>query len=203
MPNMSDQTVLDGAAACLESGGVVFVPTDTVFGLAALPSKPDAVARVFALKDRPANRNLPVMVSNVDQLQTIGAIVSDSAQRLIASDYVPGPLSVVLALGEGERPEWLAGREEIAFRMPNDRFMLDLLDRVGPLFVTSANRHGMGTLGSVAEAVAQLAGTPDFVVEGKECGSVPSTLVNCRLSPPVIERPGAVSEEEISKVLGA
>jgi len=196
---MANRTLIDQAAECLDNGGVVFLPTDTVFGLAVRPDRPEAVARLFALKARPAQRNLPVMVSSKAQLEAIGAEVNERVERLMNSPFCPGPLSIALGLDRDASPDWLAGRDEIAFRMPDDRFLLDLLDTAGPLLVTSANRHGMGTLGSVEAALAQLEGKPDMVIDGRECGSVPSTLVNCRFAPPKIERVGAVSPEALEE----
>lgn len=189
------------AADCLLNGGVVFLPTDTVFGLAALPNNPEAVANIFRLKTRPLQKNLPVMISSIEQLKDIGVQINDRVERLVSSPFCPGPLSIAVGLRRYGLPKWLKGREELAFRIPNDEFLLSLLDTVGPLLVTSANRHGLGTLGTVKEALNQLANQPDFVVHGRECGAVPSTLVNCRFSPPRIERVGAVSAEELSKYL--
>ncbi|WP_372837142.1 L-threonylcarbamoyladenylate synthase [Puniceibacterium confluentis] len=195
-------TQLVQAARCLESGGVVLVPTDTVLGLAALPSRPQAVARIFALKDRPAHKNLPVMVASVQQLEDIGADVSAAARALIASPFCPGPLSLVVAVRGQGQADWLRGREELAFRIPDDAFLLDLLRLVGPLMVTSANRSGMDTPGDTLSAAAQLTAEPDMVVSGRGGGPVPSTLVNCRAVPPVIERIGAIPAAALAGYLG-
>lgn len=192
------QSEVAAAARCLYDGGVVFLPTDTVFGLAALPSRADAVSRIFQLKDRPSQKNLPVMVSSVDQLVKIGAQINYRVERLASSPFCPGPLSIAVGLNERATPSWLRGRDELAFRIPNDDFLLALLDRVGPLLVTSANRNGEGTAKTMEEAVDQLSGHPDLVIGGRECETVPSTLVNCRFSTPVIERIGAISPDDLA-----
>lgn len=197
------QTTVDETARCLLASGVVLLPTDTVFGLAALPNHPTAVARIFELKARPPQKNLPVMVGSEHHLEDIGGQINERTRMLMNSPYCPGPLSIAIGLTEGKkRPRWLGDRDEIAFRVPSDDFLLRLLDTVGPLLVTSANRHGMGMFGNVGEAVDQLCGTPDLVIDGRECGSTPSTLVNSRYSPPRIERIGAVSEAQLSPYLG-
>lgn len=197
-------TALVGRAAdCLDAGGVVLLPTDTVFGLAALPGNAGAVARIFALKDRPAHKNLAVMVSNADQLEAIGVRVTDQVRALLNSPFCPGPLSLAVGLHEEGRADWLVDRDELAFRIPDDRFLLDLIDRTGPLLVTSANRSGMDTPGTAAEAAAQLAARPDLVIEGRHCGAMPSTLVNCRRNPPVIERVGVIPPEQLAGYLGS
>ncbi|MCC6000142.1 MAG: L-threonylcarbamoyladenylate synthase [Pararhodobacter sp.] len=193
-----DPALLTRAAACLADGGTVLLPTDTVFGLAARPDRPAAVAGIFALKARPVQKNLPVMVANGDQLAALGARIDAPVQRLMASPFCPGPLTLALALDPARAPAWLAGRDEIAFRIPDDAFLLALLAQTGPLLVTSANRSGQPTPQDLAEALAQLAGAPDMVVAGTVPGATPSTLVNCRHSPPVIERLGAVSAQALA-----
>ncbi len=189
------------AERCLAAGGVVLLPTDTVFGLAALPTRPGAVARIFALKDRPAHKNLAVMIANLGQLEDLGAVVTDRVRALIDSPFCPGPLTLAVGLQAKRRVEWLEDREELAFRMPDDAFLLDLLTRTGPLLVTSANRSGLGTLGTAAAAAAQLTAMPDMVIDGRDCGPVPSTLVNCRREPPVIERSGVIPAEALAGYL--
>jgi len=192
---------LDLAADCLKAGGVVFLPTDTVFGLAALPGKSEAVAKIFSLKARSSEKNLPIMASTLAQLEGIGAQIDERVRKLVSSPFCPGPLSIAVGLQGDNVPQWLKGREEIAFRIPDAKFLLELLDSVGPLLVTSANRSGCGTEETSEKALEQLSGSPDFVVHGRQCGSVPSTLVNCRYSPPLIERLGAVSREQLSEYL--
>lgn len=194
----ANQATIEDAARCLRASGVVLLPTDTVFGLAGLPDHPAAIARIFELKARPAHKNLPVMVASHLQLEDIGAQLNKRTRMLMESPFCPGPLSIVVGLVEGKKPQWLMDRDEIAFRVPDDDFLLRLLASVGPLLVTSANRHGLATNGSVDDVQAQLSGIPDLVIDGRECGPTPSTLVNCRYSPPRIERVGAVSESQLA-----
>lgn len=187
-------------AACLREGGVALLPTETVYGLAAAPAHDAAVNRIFALKRRPRTRNLPVMIASSDQLAAMDARITDAAARLLASPFMPGPLTLALGVGPGA-PEWLAGRTEIAVRMPDHALMLTVLRETGPLFVTSANAHGLATPESLADALAQLDGAPDIAVDGGVLQTVPSTLVNCNVSPPVIERVGVVDADTIWKLL--
>lgn len=196
-----DPALVARAASILAEAGTVLLPTDTVYGLAARPDHPQAVARIFALKDRPAQKALPVMVASTGQLSALGALIDAPVRRLMASPFCPGPLTLALGLDSSRAPEWLAGRDEFAFRMPDDPFLLALLAKAGPLLVTSANRSGMPTPQTIDAALAQLTGAPDLVVEGAASGAVPSTLVNCRASPPVIERLGAVSAQALAPYL--
>lgn len=189
------------AAACLLEGGVALLPTDTVYGLAAHPAHPAAVARLFAIKGRPQERALPVMVSERAQIDALGATVTAAAARLLASPFMPGPLTLALALTAASRPPWLAGRDEVAVRLPAEALMLEVLAMTGPLFVTSANRHARPTPQRLADILAELAFPPALAVDGGARKSVPSTLVNCAVEPPAIEREGAVAAAAIAGLL--
>jgi L-threonylcarbamoyladenylate synthase len=185
---------------CLRDGGVVLLPTDTVYGLAVHPERADAADRLFAMKRRPRTRNLPIMVASVDDLAALGVIITEPARRLLDA-FSPGPLTLALGLRPGAAPDWLAGRDEVGVRIPADDGMLAVLRATGPLLVTSANAHAQATRESVAEILSDLDGEPDLVVDGGIRDVVPSTLVNCNLPAPVIERSGVLSDEQIEKVL--
>ncbi|MDR2131228.1 MAG: threonylcarbamoyl-AMP synthase [Odoribacteraceae bacterium] len=186
----------------LRAGGVVLLPTDTVYGLAARPDDDAALDRLFALKARPREVYLPVMVAGAAWLEGLGVEMNEAARRLSRSRFMPGPLTLVLGFGAGERVAWLAGREEVAVRVPDDAFLLAVLREAGPLLVTSANRHGRGTRERARDILPELAGAPDLVIERGRGREVPSTIVNCRREPPVIERRGLVAPEEIYKITG-
>ncbi|MDT5038356.1 MAG: L-threonylcarbamoyladenylate synthase [Micromonosporaceae bacterium] len=188
------------AGACLAGGGVVLVPTDTVYGLAAHPTRDDAVDRVFALKRRPRTRNLPILIASLADLDALGVEITEPARLLMAA-YFPGPLSLALGLRPGAAPAWLAGRTEVAVRMPADPAVLAILDVTGPLLVTSANLHEQSTPESVPSILAMLDGEPDFVVDGGVRQGQPSTLVNCNLAVPAVEREGAIPRDAIERVL--
>jgi L-threonylcarbamoyladenylate synthase len=175
---------------CLRGGGVVLLPTDTVYGLAVHPERDDAADRLFAMKRRPRTRNLPIMVASTDDLPALGAIVTEPAARLLAA-FSPGPLTLALGLRPGVAPEWLAGRVEIGVRIPAEESLLALL----------ANAHAQATRESIADILSELDSEPDLVIDGGIRDITPSTLVNCNLPTPVIERPGVLSAEQIEKVL--
>ncbi len=179
-------------AACLLDGGVVLLPTDTVYGLAALPASAAAVETLYRIKNRPRSRPLPVMVADPQDLAGLGVAVNRRAAGLLASPFMPGPLTLALGFGEGPRPAWLAGRVEMAIRIPDDTWLRQLLRRCGPLYVTSANPHGLPTLETPGEILATLPEQPAMVVDDGPRQMVPSTLVNCCSEPPVVEREGAV-----------
>lgn len=191
----------DRAAACLLAGGVVLLPTDTVYGLAVHPERDEAITRLFAMKGRPRSVNLPVMISSADDIVALGGIVSRAAELLLASKYVPGALTLAVAVQPDRHAPWLRGRPEFAVRIPNDERILAILSKTGPLLVTSANQHAMQVRESVPAIVATLASEPDLIIDDGNRDIVPSTLVNCAVSPAVIERVGAVAREDIEAVL--
>lgn len=190
------------AAECLLAGGVVLLPTDTVYGLAAHPEHDDAVTRLFAIKGRPRSVNLPVMITSADQVPALGGVVNRAADALLRSKYVPGALTVAVGTSPEHLVPWLRGRAEFAVRIPDDERLLAIISRTGPLLVTSANLHAQAVRESVDEILGTLAIAPDLVIDDGTRDTVPSTLVNCRLVPPVVERVGAVPEEEIEAILG-
>ncbi len=188
-------------AGCLRSGGVVLLPTDTVYGLAAMPTSDDAVSRIYAIKGRPGSRNLPIMVHAGDEIARLGGDINAAAARLLHSEYVPGPLTLAVGLIVSATPDWLSGRDEAAFRVPDDDWLRSVLAEAGPLLVTSANPHAEQPKESVPEILATLGGAPDLAVDGGIRAGLASTLVNCRAVPPAIERVGAVPAADIEAVL--
>jgi L-threonylcarbamoyladenylate synthase len=190
-------------ADALRAGEVVVVPTDTVYGLAALPDHPDAVRKIYQAKDRPVQQHLPVMAGSLDQVRQLGVELPDAALAL-AGRWWPGPLTLVLGFTGGvEPPTWLVGRSEVAVRVPQHEFMLHLMQETGVLLVTSANPHGSVTPPSSEEVAATLAPHVSFVVDGGILDSVASTLVNVHSGEGRVEREGAVSSDEIALLLSA
>jgi L-threonylcarbamoyladenylate synthase len=192
--------IVAAARDSLLDGGVALVPTDTVYGLAVAAGRPEAAARIFALKNRPAARNLPIMVAGVDQLPALGVVITADARKLLDA-FAPGPITIAFGLDPAATPAWLAGRDEIAVRVPREEALLAILRETGPLLVTSANAHQQETPETVADILAMLDGEPDVVLDGGPRRSVPSTLVNCNLPTPRIERVGQIPEDQIEKVL--
>lgn len=189
------------AALCLQSGGIALVPTDTVYGLAVLPGRDASIDRLFQMKGRPRTVNLPVMITDEADASSLGAIISTSAKKLLASKYVPGPLTLALEVSASKAVPWLRGRIEMAVRIPDDQRLLAIIKAVGPLLVTSANLHTEETHESVPDILASLRGVPDLVIDDGFRDVVPSTLVNCRLVPAVVERVGVVPSEKIEAIL--
>lgn len=190
------------AAEVLRAGGVVVVPTDTVYGLAARPGDERAVQAVYRAKERPQGMHLPVLAASIDQVRALGVDFNDAAATL-ARWWWPGPLTLAFgfATESGGRPDWLDGREEVAVRIPDHDFLLELLGETGALVVTSANAHGAPTPRTAHDVAAILAPSVDLIVDGGQLTEVPSTLVNVRGAEAVVEREGAISCGEVAGAL--
>jgi L-threonylcarbamoyladenylate synthase len=178
----------------LRNSGVILIATDTVYGLAVLPTDEKAVEKIYSLKSRPRDMFLPIMVANMHDLESLGLDINPNAKKLFESDLVPGAITFVLGFKDDSlKPYWLKTREEIATRIPDNELLLSVLKETGPLLVTSANKHGLSaTQAKVKDILAELNGTPDLIIEDGDGKEVPSTIINCRFNPPVIERNGII-----------
>ncbi len=174
------------------------LPTDTVYGVAVRLSTPGATRILSALKARSPEQSLAVLVSSLEQAQTLIEPPSLAAQRLMAA-FWPGPLTLVLR----RRPELahleLGGVDStIGVRWPAHRLVTELASRLGPIVATSANRHGQRTPATAAEAADALAGPVGAVIAGGLLDGLPSTVVDCSTADHRILREGAVTIAEIS-----
>lgn len=188
---------IDAALAVLAAGGVVGLPTDTVYGLGVEATSAAAVARLFELKGRPDEVALAVLVA--DLAQALCFAKDDGRLTVLAEAFWPGPLTVVThRTPELELP--LGGDSStIGLRCADDEFVRALARRSGPLAVTSANRHGeqpMTLAASLREAFPSV-----HVIDGGRRDAMPSAVVSLVAPEPVVLRAGVISEEEIRAVL--
>jgi L-threonylcarbamoyladenylate synthase len=189
---------ITAARAALAAGGVIGIPTDTVYGLAADPAVPGGTDALFALKGRPSSVALPVLVSGVVQADLIGDL-SDGAHALARSLW-PGGLTLVVGRRSGIDMD-LGGRpDRIGLRCPAHPVPLELCRRSGPLAATSANRHGDSDLASASEVAETFPGL--LVLDGGECRGVSSTVVDATGDTPQLIRAGAVTWEEVLAAWG-
>jgi L-threonylcarbamoyladenylate synthase len=200
--HQSDASALEAAVFALRAGEVIVVPTDTVYGIAALPDVEGAAHRIYLAKDRPAHLQLPVLAASLDQVHALGVAFTAAATTL-AGRWWPGPLTLAFGFSSAAaRPQWLAGRDEVAVRIPQNDFLLALLRATGPLLVTSANRHGAPTPPSAQEAGQQLAAHVNLAIDAGVLDASPSTLVNVRSPVAAVEREGAISRGAVASALG-
>jgi tRNA threonylcarbamoyl adenosine modification protein (Sua5/YciO/YrdC/YwlC family) len=179
-----DPTALDAAEAVLRAGEAMVLPTDTVYGLAALPTSIEAL---YALKGRPESMPIAVLVESLDQAASLVSV--DGSGGRVARTFWPGPLTLVLRRLDGEGT--------LGVRCPDDAFIHLLAQRVGPLAVTSANRHGEATPVGAGDAAASLTADVALVVDGGPCHGEPSTVVDATGPHLTIIRAGPITEEQI------
>lgn len=192
----------DVAVAALARGGVVALPTETVYGLAADATNPGAVRRVFAIKGRPPGHPLIVHIADPDDLERWSAEVSPAAQRL-ASLAWPGPLSLIVWRGPDIAPEVTGGRATMAVRCPVHPMARDVIRRLGrPVAAPSANRFGRVSPTTAQHVVDDLGDDVDLILDGGPCEiGVESTVVDCTTSPVQVLRPGSVTAADIEALL--
>ena len=199
-------TDVDRAAAAVLAGGLVAIPTETVYGLAADATNPDALARIFEVKGRPADHPLIVHLSSADQLDA-WASETPAAARLLAETAWPGPLTVIVPRAAGVLDAVTGGHDSVGLRVPAHPLALELLDLVGVgLAAPSANRFG-AVSPTTAEHVLRDLGDRldprrDVILDGGSCPiGVESTIVDCVSSPPQILRAGGVPVEDVRRLL--
>ena len=193
-------STVEEALVALGAGHPIVLPTDTVYGVGALPDRSEAVAAIFAAKGRPEDKALPVLGADRASLQDVG--VFDRPAELLAERFWPGPLTLVLRRAPGFLHD-LGGTDDatIAVRIPALAPTLDLLRASGPLAVTSANRSGEPPAATVEDARTALGHAIGVFVDGGRVGGAPSTVVSL-VEEPVVLREGALTRDEIEAALG-
>ncbi len=185
----------------LRSGGIVALPTDTVYGLVAVAADRAAVERVYEAKLRDPWQPMPIFVATVEQAQLI-ADVNDVARRLMQR-YWPGALTIVLRKKPSYETRAAAGGETIGLRAPGDPVLRELASQLGPLTGTSANIAGREECHTADEVQSQLGDAVDLIVEAPvDATGRPSTIVDCTDAARVrVVRDGAISREAIAEAL--
>lgn len=196
-------TDIEVALAALRAGGLVAIPTETVYGLAADAADPQAVARIFAAKGRPADHPLIVHIAAAELLPRWAAEVSPAAATLAEACW-PGPLTLVVRRAPHVIDAVTGGHSTVGVRVPAHPATLELLARFGGgLAAPSANRFGHVSPTTVEHVLADLGDVVDVVLDGGPCPiGVESTIVDCSVDPPQVLRPGGIPTEEIEELLG-
>ncbi len=190
------------AAELLRAGGIVAVPTDTVYGIAADIALPDAIERLFAAKGRAPEKAVAVLLADVDQAEAIGVL--EPAARVLGERFWPGGLTLVLPVRPGvQLPRVLAaGAPTIGVRVPDHAAPRALARLLGPLPTTSANVSGQPDARDAHEIAALLGPAIALVIDGGPIhGGPASTVVDCTLDLPVVLREGAIPAADIAGAL--
>ena len=219
------------AAEVLGTGGVVGIPTDTVYGLAAVASQTEAVERLAEMKGRSKSQPIAVLVADAAQAESLVGELSAAAATLMDA-FWPGPLTIVLPVMEGKAAvaDVLLGGETakatIGIRCPAHNWVRELASQVGPIAATSANQHGMPPSTTAEEVVQAFGNTdepaaentnenardrtpqdsaakrkPDLVIDGGPSTTSASTVVDCLSLQPKILREGPITQAQIDAAL--
>ncbi|TSC34001.1 threonylcarbamoyl-AMP synthase [Corallococcus sp. Z5C101001] len=200
---MLNPDLLDRAVELLRRGGVIALPTETVYGLAANAEDELAVRRVFAIKGRPATHPLIVHIPGAEHLSAWAREVPDEAKAL-ARAFWPGPLTLVLPRTARATDAVTGGQDTVALRVPGHPVALEVLRQLGGgVAAPSANRFGRVSP-TTAEHVQRDLGTDvDLVLDGgASTVGVESTIVDLSSGAPAILRPGGLAIEDVERVLG-
>lgn len=193
---------IEQASRLLNAGGVVAIPTETVYGLAASAYDSEAVKKVFEAKGRPQDNPLIVHIADMEMLNEIASDIPLEALKC-AERFWPGPLTMVLKRTEKIPASVSAGLDTVAVRMPNHKIALDIIRKSRlPLAAPSANISGRPSPTTAEHVFCDLNGKIDAIVMADDCSvGVESTVISLCGNTPVVLRPGAVTVEQLSEIL--
>jgi tRNA threonylcarbamoyl adenosine modification protein (Sua5/YciO/YrdC/YwlC family) len=193
---------LADAADAIGRGGLVVMPTDTVYGVAADPFNPSATERLFEVKRRPADLVLPVLVADAAQARRLAGAWPEDAEAL-ASAFWPGPLTVIVPAAAPPALHLGGAGGTVGLRQPAHPAALALLRLTGPLAVSSANVSGAPPAVTAADAARQLGdGVALYLDAGRAGGQTVSSVVDLSAGPMRLTRAGGIGQAELETALG-
>ena len=200
-PDPSSQAIED-IQSVLNSGGVIAFPTDTFYGLGADPFNPDAISKIFKIKQRPADKPLLILIHSRNQLEELTQEITDNARKLM-EHFWPGPLTLIFKAAPGLPDALTAGTGTIGIRLPGHPFTCRLLETLGrPLTAPSANISGAEELRTAQQVESALGEKLDLIIDGGPTpGGRPSTVLDTTTNPPALLREGALSRSDLESVL--
>lgn len=194
---------IEESAEILRRGGLVAIPTETVYGLAANALDGGAVKKIFKAKGRPQDNPLIVHISSFDEIYPLVKEVPKEAFAL-AEKYWPGPLTMIMPKSDLIPDEVSAGLSTVAIRMPSHPIARAIIKAAGvPLAAPSANSSGLPSPTKASHVFDDMNGKIDAIVDSGECGvGVESTVITLATKPPRLLRPGGITPEQLTAVLG-
>ena len=201
-----DATVIQGASQALSQGNLIAFPTETVYGLGADATNPDAVKRIYEVKGRPSDHPLIVHIASLDQMDQWAIDIPEYAITL-ARDFWPGPMTLVLKRSTKAKDFITGGQDTVALRVPAHPIALSLLQEFKEgIAAPSANRFGSvspTTAEAVEEELKDYLSPRDLILDGGQClVGVESTIIDCTKQTPFTLRPGAITSAMIEESTG-
>lgn len=194
---------LDEAGQIIKDGGLVAFPTETVYGLGGDGLNPESSKKIYAAKGRPSDNPLIVHIAELKDLYTITTGVSEKA-LLLAEKFWPGPLTMILKKAERVPYETTGGLDTVAVRMPNNKIALEFIKSAGGFIAApSANLSGRPSPTEAGHVKEDMQGRIDMIIDGgSSIIGLESTIVDLTEEVPIILRPGYISINNLSKVVG-
>ena len=191
------------AAQIIRDGGLVAFPTETVYGLGGNGLDPQASQKIYAAKGRPSDNPLILHIAKIEQLHEVVSEIPEAAATL-AEAFWPGPLTMIFKKADCVPYETTGGLDTVAVRMPQHMGALQFLEEAGvPVAAPSANTSGRPSPTLAKHVKEDLDGKIDMIIDGGEVGiGLESTIIDLTVTPPQILRPGYITQEKLSEVLG-
>ncbi len=200
--NHIDENLIEEAARIIEGGGLVSFPTETVYGLGADGLNEEAVKKIFEAKGRPQDNPLILHVHSIDQVEELAEEIPPIA-RLCMDKFWHGPITFLFKRSSLVPDIITAGLDTVAIRMPENKIALDLIKKSKrPIAAPSANISGRPSPTSAKHVIEDLSGKIDMIIDGGSTGiGLESTVLDLSLDPPMILRPGGITEKDLEKIL--
>lgn len=196
----SSKDAISRALAVLAAGGLVAFPTDTVYGVGALAFDGKAIQSIYAAKDRPVEKAIPILIGDPEDLDKVAIHIPEVAHKL-AIRFWPGPLTILIPK-RADLPDSVSATSTVGVRVPDHEVARALLHAAGPMAVTSANISGAQNPVSAEEVYQQLGGRIPLILDGGQTpGGIPSTLVDCTTPELTVLREGPIGLKELRSAL--
>ena len=202
--NSDNQEIMQEAAALIRAGEVVSFPTETVYGLGADGLNPEAVAKIFAAKGRPNDNPLILHIAKKEDIAQLTTGLNANAKKLM-EHFWPGPLTLIVNKSAIVPDAVSAGLETVAVRFPSNKFAQDFIRACGcPIAAPSANISGRPSPTNAQDVLEDMQGKVAGMLDGGNCGiGLESTVVDTTSAVPTILRPGGITYEMLTEVMGA
>ena len=194
----NNESEIDECVKALRAGSVIGIPTETVYGLAAIATNSSAINLVFTTKERPTSHPLILHIADVSMLDDWATNISSEA-RALCKKFWPGPLTLILHKSDKVLTEVTGGRDTVAIRCPNHSVTTKLLKKLNDAVVApSANKFGKVSPTTAQHVVNDLGSDISLVLDGGDCSiGLESTIIDCTTTPPQLLRTGAITAEHI------
>ena len=201
--NNIDESIIQEAGHILQNGGLVTIPTETVYGLGANALDEEAAKKTYAAKGRPSDNPLIVHIAHMEDLDKIVTEVPENARK-IAAKFWPGPLTMIFNKSACVPLGTTGGLETVAVRMPDDEIARRIIIAGGGyISAPSANTSGKPSPTTAGHVAEDLGGKIDMIVDGGSVDiGVESTILDMTVTPPMILRPGAITKEMLTELIG-